>query len=168
MEQNRGIPCKVLKSLTTTYYFYFIIIFWITFHNLKVHIVDIWFTQGFYEVRGEVIWGKFWPLSQLRPETGEPLATFKNHSQLPNMFIFPSLFGSLYHHFKVSSFQGPQSWYLIHSRFYGVRGEVLGKIVCHWGSYSMKQGNTLQNLKITHNYLIFLFYHHFLINFLII
>ena len=44
----------------------------------------------------------------------------------------------------------------------------LGKIVCHWGSYSLKQGNTFQSFKITHNCLILLFNYHFLINYLII
>ena len=44
----------------------------------------------------------------------------------------------------------------------------MGKIVGHWVNYILKQGNPLQKFKITHKYLIFLFYYHFLIKLLII
>ena len=49
--------------------------------------------------------GKCQPFRQLRPETGESLAKFKNHSQLPNISILLSFFGSLSHHFKVHIFE---------------------------------------------------------------
>ena len=42
------------------------------------------------------------------------------------------------------------------------RWGYLVKSVGHWGSYCLKQDKPLQTLKITHNYLILLFYYHFL------
>ena len=67
------------------------------------------------------------------------------------------------------SFQGPQSSYLIRSMFLKNRGLYsFVESVRHWGSYGLKQGNPLQNYKITHNYLIFLFYYHFLTKFIVI
>ena len=44
----------------------------------------------------------------------------------------------------------------------------MGESVGYWGSYSLEQGNLLQNHKIIHNHLIFLFRYHFLVHFLII
>ena len=60
-------------------------------------------------------------------------------------------------------------WYLIllmflWSKIWG----SLGKSVGPWDSFGLKQGNHLQTFKIIHNYLILLFYHHFLVHFLII
>ena len=95
---------------------------------------------------------------------GNPLHNFTNHSQLPNNFYFTIIFG-----FTFSSYQGPQSWYLI--IFIGLgnkRWVYLGGSVVHWVRYGPKQRNPLQNLKITHNYLILLFYYHFWVHFLII
>ena len=43
-------------------------------------------------LRGEVLWGKCPPLRQLRPETGESLDFFLNHSHLPHILILSSVF----------------------------------------------------------------------------
>ena len=44
----------------------------------------------------------------------------------------------------------------------------MGGIVGHWGSYGLKQVNPFQFFKITNNYLLYIFSHHFQVNFLII
>ena len=55
-----------------------------------------------------------------------------------------------------------QRWHLTHSRFFWSKmWGYLGGSVGHWSSYGLKQGNPLKVLKITHNYLIFIFYCHF-------
>ena len=64
--------------------------------------------------------------------------------------------------FALSSFQGPQIWYLIILRFLWIkRWGNLWKSFGHWGSYGLKQGYPLNFLKITHTYLMILFYYHF-------
>ena len=62
-----------------------------------------------------------------------------------------------------------QRWYLIHSRFYGGTGKIL------WKNMSPIEIATAWNrkipckiLKITHNYLVYLQYFHYFINFIII
>ena len=52
--------------------------------------------------------------------------------------------------------------------FWNERWAFLGGSVVHWGSYGLKQGSPLQKSKITHSYLIFLFYCHFLLHYLTI
>ena len=51
-----------------------------------------------------------------------------------------------------------QRWYLIVSRFLWInRWFYLGESVSHWSRYGLKQGNSLQIFKITHNHQIFYF-----------
>ena len=71
--------------------------------------------------------------------------------------------------FTFYSFQGPQSWYLILLRFFlSKRWSYFWNNVCLWGSYVLKQKIMIKNLKIISIYLILLFYHHFLVTFLVI
>ena len=98
------------------------------------------------------------PLNQLRPETGEYLAKFKNHSELPNIIILLSFFGSLSHHFKVHRVEIWLYWVFL------VIGEVTRKKCYPLSQLWPETGESLTHFKITHNYLIFIFYHHFLVH----
>ena len=57
---------------------------------------------SFFGERFGDIWEECPPLRQARPETGEYPINFKNHSQLPNIFIRLSFFGLFFHVFKVN------------------------------------------------------------------
>ena len=71
--------------------------------------------------------------------------------------------------FTFSSFQGPQSQYLIHSKFYWTkRWGSLEKVSTIEATMAWNRGIPFKILNITHNYLIFWFYCHFLVHFLII
>ena len=97
----------------------------------------------FFGVRCEFIWGK---VSAIETGTalnkGIPCKRLKiTHNLLPFLF---------YYHFwfNFSLFQGPQRLYLIILRYFWIkRWGYLGKNVSHLGSYGLKQGNPLQNLK---------------------
>ena len=98
-------------------------------HHFKVYIVDIWLYWSFSGVRGEVLFEKFHPLRQIRPETGESLENFKNHSQIPNIIILLPSLGSLSRHFKVHSID---IW--LYCFFSVVRGELLCEKVLDIGA----------------------------------
>ena len=92
-----------------------------------------------------------------------PLQNYKNHSQLPTIFILLSFFPSLSHYFKVHK---------IEIRFFW---DVLIKRLCYLGKVSTIEAATAWNrwipckfLKITHKYLIFLHCYHFLLHWHII
>ena len=87
-----------------------------------------------------------------------------NHSQLPNIFILLSIFGSLSHNFKVHRVD---IW--LYCCFSGVRGEFI------FEKASSIEETTSRNreihcifFKTSNNYPTFLFYYHFLVHFLII
>ena len=111
-----------------------------------------------------LFWGKCRTLRQIRNEAGEYLAVFQNNSQLPNIIILVSFFGSISHHFKVHRVD---IW--LYLGFYGMRGEFL------WGKVPDIEAATAWNrvipckcFRITHNYLILWFYHNVLVYLLII
>ena len=102
--------------------------------------------------------GKFRPLSQICP------AKFKNHSQLPNIYILLSFFGSLFHHFKYHRVD-----ILFFKGFSGVRGDFI------WVKFPAIEAATDWNRIIPwkfkyHSQLpnIYLFIFHFWTKFLII
>ena len=122
MDWNKGIHCNFLKIIHN----YLILL---CSYHLLVHFLIISrstdlitnYIEFFHGVRGEVIWKKnvgHWGSYGLKQ--GNPLQFFKNHSQLPNIIILWSVFGSLYHHFKVHRFDIWLYW-----GFYGLRGEVI-------------------------------------------
>ena len=72
---NQGNPLQFKKSRTTTYYLYFIIIFWFTFSSFQGPQSWYLIILRFYGVRDEVLWEKCRPLRQIQPESGELFAT---------------------------------------------------------------------------------------------
>ena len=95
---------------------------------------------------------------------GNYLHNLKNHSQLPNILIVLSFFGSISHHFK---FNRDDIW--LYWGYHVLRSKF------PWWKFSIIEIVTAQNraipcrnLKITHKYLILFFYYHFLVHFLII
>ena len=90
-------------------------------------------------------WGRY------IPKQGNPLQSFKNHSQLPNIFILLSFFW-----FTFSSFQGSLSWSLIILRFFSKRWGFLWKFSAIEADTAWNRGIHCKILKTTHNYLIFI------------
>ena len=93
---------------------------------------------------------------------GNPWQIFKNHSQLLIIFILLS-FLLLSHHFKVHRVDIWLYW-----GFLMMRWGYLGKVLAIEIDMYHNRGIPDKTLKITHNYLIFLFYYHFLLHFFII
>ena len=90
---------------------------------------------------------------------GIPCKTLKiTHNYL--IFLF-------YHNYLINFFIISRSTELVFESFKFFRSkwwDSLGESVSLWVRYDLKQGNRLQIIKIIHNYLIYVFYHHFLIN----
>ena len=130
----------------------------------------IWSTELIFDYI-EVFWDKKWvslgKVLDIEADTawkrGIP-CKFYNHSQLPNMFILLSFFGSLSHYFNVHRVD---IW--IYWGFLVIRAEFIwGKLSDVEAAVDWNRGIPCKFLKITHNYLICLFYYHFLVHFLII
>ena len=103
-------------------------------------------------------------LRHIWTETEESYANILKITHNYQYSFLLSLFGSISHHFKLCRYDIWIYWY-----FWSKRLGSLGKNVGRWGIYGLKQGIILHNLfQITHNYLIFLSYYHFLIYFLYI
>ena len=95
---------------------------------------------------------------------GNPLQNFKHHSHWPNIYILLSFFGSISNHFKVHRVDIWLYWGL-----YGVIGEVLfEKVSAIEAATAWNRAIPCKKIRITHNYLLFIFYYHFLVHSLII
>ena len=89
--------------------------------------VDIWFIQGFSEVRGGVLWGE---VSDIESDTAW-------HRVIPwKRFLFNCCFLLTY-----TSFEGQNSLLLKWVNF------MIDQCVDPWVSYGLKQGNPLQKFK---------------------
>ena len=95
------------------------------------HVVEnISVRQRWYLIILRLVWSKRWgSLGKCVDHWGSyglkqsnTFQNFKVHSQLYNIFILLSFFGSIYHHFKVHRFDIWLYW-----DFFGVKGEVLCK-----------------------------------------
>ena len=103
-------------------------------------------------------------LRQVWLETGESIEiVLFTHKYLLFLF-YHQFFDFIYYHFR---FLTVDSWFI--QSLNSVRGEII------WDTESNIEEDTVRNrvitcktLTITHNYLIFLFYHHFVVHFLII
>ena len=96
------------------------------------------------------------PLSRIFPETWESLEFLKNHSQLPNILFY---YHFLVHFIIISRFTELILNYT--EVFLSKRWGYLGKESSIEADTSRNRGIPCKVLKITHNYLIFLFYYHF-------
>ena len=119
-------------------------IIFVTFVSL---FFDLLYQRGYqWQSRLNRIWIKCRSMRQLRPEKGESLANFQNLD--PIVFV---LFLSLYLLTVSERVPNVILLYIKHNR------------ICLWGSYGLKQGNSLQNIQIT-NKIVFVLSPAFLIH----
>ena len=148
---------KSLNIIHNYLIFFLIIIFGLLSHHFKVHRFRIWLYWYFWSKS----WGSLVKVSDIQAvmscNRGIP-CKFSNQSQPPNISIIFSFFSSLCHRFKVHRIAIWLHW------------DKLSKTWVFWGKVLATESDTsynrksYKNIKITHNYLRFWIYIHFLVH----
>ena len=98
-----------LQFFLITHKYFKNIIFWLNFHHFKVHRVHVWLIQSFSWLICEIICGKVLAIEVDKARYREtPFKILKSLTTTYH-FYFIIIFSWIF-----SSFQGQQSWYLIH------------------------------------------------------